>query len=186
MLSYYSQVITTTRNPGRKVKLDISRFSTDYDSYIVGPHRNALLPNEGSNEISKPDIYTASKPDLFIPQCAKYLFNYPLDLNINTPSSNLSWKGYGTLTTLPKDTLKKYKKESQPGGISRKEGNRPEDTHITSFQNEHYSKKYQGQLCNIITLNRGTIIYIELSTYKQAPSSYVIIPTHKGYILPAN
>ena len=35
---------------------------------------------------------------------------------------------------------------------------------------------------NIISLNFGTIIYIELSMSKQALSFYVIIPTQKGYI----
>ena len=48
----YSQVITTIRNPGRKSELDISWVYTDYDSNIIVPHRNAVLPDEGRDEVS--------------------------------------------------------------------------------------------------------------------------------------
>ena len=41
---------------GRKLGLDISRVYIDYDSNIMGHHRNAILPNEGGNKFSKPDI----------------------------------------------------------------------------------------------------------------------------------
>ena len=39
-------------------------------------------------------------------------------------------------------------------------------------------------MSNIIPLICGIIVYIELSMCKQVPSTYVIIPTHEGYILP--
>ena len=45
------------------------------------------------------------------------------------------------------------------------------------------NKKHQCHLYNIIALNCGTIIHIDQSMSKKYPSSYVIIPTHKGYIL---
>ena len=92
----------------------------DLDYNIIGCHKNALLPNEGINKISKPDIYTVSKLNIDITQCAKYIFNDPLNLNTNTPSYNFTCKDYGTHTTPPKN-----RKGSQPGGISRKEGKRP-------------------------------------------------------------
>ena len=34
----------------------------------IGCHKNALLPDEGINNISKPDLYTVSKPNLDITQ----------------------------------------------------------------------------------------------------------------------
>ena len=51
---------------------------------------NALLPDEGSNKISKPDPDTASKPNLDITNYDKYLFNEPLNLNSNITSSKCS------------------------------------------------------------------------------------------------
>ena len=165
------------RDQGRKLGLDISRAYTYYDSNVIGHHRKVLLPDEGSNNVSKPDLDNDSKPNIDITQCAKYLLNDPL--NPNSPSSNFSCKYYGTPKTLPKDM-----KESQPGGISRKEVNIPEEYRLTSLQKEHYSKKQKVQLFNNIPLIFGTIIYIGLSMYKQVPSAYVIIPTHEGYILP--
>ena len=74
-----------------------------------------FLPDEGSNNVSKPVIYMASKPNLDITQFAKYLFNDPLNLNPNTPSSNFAFKYYGIHKTLPKG-----RKEIQPGVISSK------------------------------------------------------------------
>ena len=82
--------------------LDISRISTDHDSNIIVRHRNVILPDEGSNNVSKPDIYTASKPNLGITQFAKYIFNDPLYLNPNTPSSNFACKYYFMHKTQPK------------------------------------------------------------------------------------
>ena len=90
-----------------------------------------------------------------------------MNLNTDTPSSNIACKGYGTHTALPKDTLPKCKKGSQTFEISCKEVKR---------------EKHQGQLSNIIYLNCGTIIYIELSISKKFPSYYVLITTPKGYI----
>ena len=182
--SCYSQVITAIRNLGRKLELDISRVSTDYDYNIIGPHRNALFPDDGSNEVSKPVFDTASKPDLVITQCAKYLLNDPLNLNINNPGSCIACKYYVKHTALSKDTLPKCRKGSRPGVISRYEGNIPEEYHLTYFKKEHYSEKHQGQLSNIIALKCNTIIYIKLSMYNQDPSSDVNIPTQKGYISP--
>ena len=40
----------------------------DLDYNIIGCHKNALLPDEGINKISKPDLYTVSKPNLDITQ----------------------------------------------------------------------------------------------------------------------
>ena len=61
----------TIRNLGSKVELDISRVSTDYDYNSIVPQRNALLTDEGINEVSKPDLDTASKPDVVITQFDK-------------------------------------------------------------------------------------------------------------------
>ena len=82
--------------------------------------------------VSKPGLDTDYKPNIDITQCANDLFNDPLNLNTNTPSYNFSCKDYGTHTTLPKD-----RKEIQPRGISRKEGNIPKESHLTSLQKEH-------------------------------------------------
>ena len=71
----HAQVIMTIRDQGSKLGLDILRVSTDYDSNIIGHYRNALPPDEGSNKVSNPDNYTASKPNLGTTQCAKYLLN---------------------------------------------------------------------------------------------------------------
>ena len=106
----HAQVIMTRRNQGGKLVLNISIISTDYDSNIIGRHRNTLLPDEGSNMVSKPYLNTASKTDIDITQYDKYLLNELLNPNINSPSSNFSCKDYGTLTTLTKD-----RKETQPG-----------------------------------------------------------------------
>ena len=86
----HAQVVVTKRDKGRKVKLDISRVSTNYDSNTIGPHSNALLPDEESNKTSNTDIDTASKPYLHTTQCAKYIFNDPLDLNLKPPSSSFA------------------------------------------------------------------------------------------------
>ena len=99
--------------------LDISKIYTDHDSNIIGCHRNALLPDEGSNTVYNPYLDTASKPNLGITKCDKYLFNDLLNLNINTPSYKFEYKDYGTPKSLPKDM-----KETQLGGISFKEDNR--------------------------------------------------------------
>ena len=64
----HAQVIMNIRDQGRKLGLDISRFSTDYDSNIIGHHRNTLPPDEGNNKVSNPDIDTASKPNIDITQ----------------------------------------------------------------------------------------------------------------------
>ena len=103
--------------------LEISRISTNYDSNIICIHRNALLPDEGKNSFSRTDLDTSSKPDLDITQCARYLFNEPLHLNINTQSYNLVCKYYVTPTIIPKDTLPNNRRMIQPGGISRKDSN---------------------------------------------------------------
>ena len=154
----YAQVITAIMNMGRNVELDIYRVSTDCYYNIIGPHINELLPDEGRNEVSKPDFDTASKHDFVITQCAKYLLHDPLNININNPGSNIAYKGYGTPTDLPKDTPQKCRKESQTGGISRYEGNIIEESHLTYFHKEHYSGKHQFQMSNIIYLNWSTII----------------------------
>ena len=99
--------------------LDKYRIYTDYDSSIIGLHRNYLLPDEGSNKVFKPDLDMASKPYLDIIKCNKYLFNDPFNININTPSSDFKFKYYGTPINLPKD-----RKEIQPVEISQNEGNR--------------------------------------------------------------
>ena len=112
--------------------LDISRIFTDHDFNIIGHHRNSLLPDEWINKVSNPDIDTASKPNFYITQCTKYLFNDPLNININTSSYNVVCKCYVTPTTLPK-----YRKKVQPGRISSKEGNRPEESHLTYLQKDH-------------------------------------------------
>ena len=58
----------TSRDQGRKLRLDIYRIFTDHNSNITGHHRNTLLPDEGSNKVSKTDLDTASKPNLDITQ----------------------------------------------------------------------------------------------------------------------
>ena len=62
-----------------------------------------LFPDERSNNDSDVDTDTASKPNLDITQCSKYLYNDPLNTNPNTPSSNFLCKYYGTPTKIPKD-----------------------------------------------------------------------------------
>ena len=84
--------IINRRDQGRTLGLDISRFSTDYDSNIIGHHRNTLLPDEGSNKVYNPDLGTSFKNNLDITQCAKYLLDDPLNINHNTPSSNVECK----------------------------------------------------------------------------------------------
>ena len=49
----HAKGIMTSRYQGRKL------VSTDYDSNIIGHHRNAILPDEGSNKVFKPDIDVA-------------------------------------------------------------------------------------------------------------------------------
>ena len=66
------------------------------------------------------------KYEIFIAQCDKYLLNDPLNLNLDTPSSNIAYNGYGTPKTLPKYTLAKFRKEYQPGGIPCNQDNIPE------------------------------------------------------------
>ena len=124
----HAQVIMTIRDQGIKLGFDISRISTDNDSNIIGRHRNVILPDDGSNKVSKPDIDTDYKPNIDIIKCDKNLFNDPLNLSTNTPSSNVECKYYDTYTTLPR-----VRKEIQPVGFSRKEGNVPEEYHLTSL-----------------------------------------------------
>ena len=128
----HTEGIMNSRDQGRKLGLDISRVSIDYNSNIIGHHNNMLIPDEGSNKVSKPDLDTASKPNLDITQCAKYLFNDPLNLNLSTPSSNFVCKYYGTPITPPKDS-----KYIQPGVNSCKEGNIHEESHLISLQKDH-------------------------------------------------
>ena len=45
----HAQVIMTSRDWGRNMGLEISRFFTDYDCNIIGPHSNALVPDEVRN-----------------------------------------------------------------------------------------------------------------------------------------
>ena len=73
-----SQAIKINKDQGRKeglktprVRLDISMIYTDYDSNIKGCHRNAILPDEGSNNIPNTDLDTASKSNIAISQFAK-------------------------------------------------------------------------------------------------------------------
>ena len=64
--------------------LDISRISTYHDSNIIGLRRNALLPDEGINKVSNPDIDMVFLNNIDITQCDKYLSNDTLNININT------------------------------------------------------------------------------------------------------
>ena len=96
----------TSRYQGRKPGIDISRVSTDSYSNIIVHHRNSLLPDDGIYKVFKPDIDTASKPNLNITKCANYLFTYPLNVNTNTPSYNFAYKYYGTHKTQPMDIKK--------------------------------------------------------------------------------
>ena len=173
MFVCHAQVIVSSRDQGIKLGIDISIIFIDYYSNVIDRHRNAFFTDEERNKASNPDLYMASKTDIEINQWAKYLLNEPLNPNLNTASSNFAWKDYGIPETLPK-----YSKESQPGRISHKDGNRLEEPHLTSFQKEYYSEQQQGQLINIIRQFCGTIIYIELSMSKQSPSVYVITLTH--------
>ena len=75
----HAQVIMTIRDQGSELVIDIYRIYTDYDSSIIGLHRNYLLPDEGSNKVFKPDLDMASKPYLDIIKCNKYLFNDPFN-----------------------------------------------------------------------------------------------------------
>ena len=125
----HAQFIMTSRDQGRKLGLDISRIFTDHNFNIIGRHMNTLLPDEGSNKVSKPDLDVDSKHNIDITHFSKYLCNDPLNPNTNAPSSNCTCKDYVTHTTPPKD-----RKESQPGRISCKEGNRSEDLHLTPLQ----------------------------------------------------
>ena len=63
---FHAEVIMTSRYQGRKLGLDIFRISTYNDSDIIGHLRNTLLPDEGGNKVFKPDIDTASKPNIGI------------------------------------------------------------------------------------------------------------------------
>ena len=146
------QLIITSRDQWRKVKLDISRVSTYYDSNILDRHRTAFLTNEGRNKAYNPDPDKDSTPDLDITQCTKKLFNDPLNLNIKPPSSNFSKKDNGTPIIPPK-----YRKGSQPGRISYKEGNRTDDYNLKTSHKENCSDQQQGQLYKTIPLNCGTI-----------------------------
>ena len=123
----------TIRYQGRKLGLDISRIFIDHDPNIIGHHRNALLTYEGNNNVYKPDFDMASKPNIDITQFNKYIFDDPLNININTPSSNFACQAYSTPTTLPK-----YRKDIQHGRVSHKDGNIPEEYHLTSFHQGHY------------------------------------------------
>ena len=48
----HAQVIMTSRDQGRKLGLDISMIFIDHVSNIICRHRNALLPDEDSNNFS--------------------------------------------------------------------------------------------------------------------------------------
>ena len=65
---WHDEVIMTIRNKGRNLGLDISWVSKDYDSNIIGCHSNVILPDEGSNKVSKPDIDTDYRLNLYITQ----------------------------------------------------------------------------------------------------------------------
>ena len=147
----HAQVLTNRMDQGRNLGIDISSISTDCDSNIIGCHGNALLTYEGRNKVSNPDTYTYSKPDLYTTQCNKNPYNYPLSLNLNTPSSNFACKDYVTSTILTTDNVSKYIKGIKPVGISRY-------LHLTPFHKEYYSKQHQGHLFNIIPQNCGTLI----------------------------
>ena len=134
-----------------KLGLDIYRIITYYDFNIISHHRNALITDEGRNKVSNPDTYTYSKPDLYTTQCNKNPYNYPLSLNLNTPSSNFACKEYVISTILTTYNLPKYIKGIKPVGISRY-------LHLTLFHKENYSKQHQGHLFNIIPQNCGTLI----------------------------
>ena len=86
------------RDQGGKLRLEISRIFIDRDSNIIDRHKSAILPYEVSNKVSRPGLHTDSKPNLDRTQCAKYLFNYQLNLNPSIPSSNFSCKYYSTHT----------------------------------------------------------------------------------------
>ena len=58
------QVIMTIRDQGRRLGLDISTISPDCYYNIICHHRNALLPDEGSNKVPKPDLNMASKSNI--------------------------------------------------------------------------------------------------------------------------
>ena len=98
----YAQVIMTIRDQGGKLVIGIYRIYKKYDSNIIGLHRNYLLPDEGSNKVSKPELDMASKPYIKIIKCAKYILNDPLNQYQHT-SSNFLCKYYGTPTTLTND-----------------------------------------------------------------------------------
>ena len=85
-------------------------------------------------ERAPPDLRTAYKPNVDTNNGDKYQLNDPLNKSINTPGSNFACKDYGTPINLPKDS-----KDIQPGGISHKEVNWPEESHLTFFQKENYS-----------------------------------------------
>ena len=88
----YKFLCNTSRDQKRKLRVGISRISTDHDSNTIGRHRNALLPDYISNKVYKPDLDTEYKPYLDINNCTKYLFNDPFNINTNPSSYNLSCK----------------------------------------------------------------------------------------------
>ena len=65
---FHAQVIMTSRDQEGGLGLDISMISTDHDFNIISRHRNVLITDEGSNNVSKPDLDTASEPNLDITQ----------------------------------------------------------------------------------------------------------------------
>ena len=87
--------------------LDISRISKDYNSNIIGRHRNMFIVNEGRNKASNTYLYTTN--------CSKLIYNDLLNLNINRQGSIFERKCYGKIITLKKD-----RKEIQPVVTSRK------------------------------------------------------------------
>ena len=60
----HAEGIISIRDQGIKLGLDIYRFSTNDYYRIISHHRNALLPGEGNNKVYKPDIDTASNPNI--------------------------------------------------------------------------------------------------------------------------
>ena len=94
-------------------------------------HRNFIQCDEGINKVYKSDIDMAYKPDIDINQCYEYQFNDPFNLNVYPPSYNFIYK----YDVIPRN-VPKYRKVSQSGVISCKEGNVPEASNLTSLQRE--------------------------------------------------
>ena len=67
--------IMNRRDQGRKLVLEISKVSTDYDSNVIYHHRNALPTVEGSDNVSNSDLDMVYKPNIGIIQWTKYLYS---------------------------------------------------------------------------------------------------------------